>query len=54
MNESNRNPVDAADNLAAGRSRAEWTTPKLIRLRARDAESGSNPIVPEGQFAMGS
>ena len=54
MNQSNRNPMDGTGNAAAQGPRGTWTTPKLTRLRARDAELGSNPLTTEGAFAKGS
>jgi hypothetical protein len=54
MNQSNRNPMDGADKAAPHGPRGAWTTPKLSRLRARDAELGSNPFVGEGVFGKGS
>jgi hypothetical protein len=54
MDQSNRNPMDGADKPARQGPRRTWTTPKLTRLRARDAELGSNPFVAEGVFGKGS
>ena len=41
MNQNNRNPMDGADNAAGQASRGAWTTPKVTRLRARDANRPS-------------
>jgi hypothetical protein len=54
MDQSNRNPMDGAGKTATQAPRGAWTTPKLTRLRARDAELGSNPFVGEGVFGKGS
>lgn len=34
--------------------RQQWATPRLVRMRAGDAELGANPLRPEGPIAMGS
>jgi hypothetical protein len=31
-----------------------WTAPKIVRMRAGDAEIGGNPNRPEGPIAFGS
>jgi hypothetical protein len=48
MDKNNRNQV------AAQGSRGAWTTPKITRLRARDAEASANDIIEDGQFSFGS
>lgn len=42
------------DRDRASSPRQEWATPRLVRMRAGDAEVGANPLRPEGPIAMGS
>jgi hypothetical protein len=53
MNQDKDNSVNAADGRE-GNGRRTWSAPKLVRLRAHEAEGGANPLTPEGQFATGS
>jgi len=50
MNDNNCPPGKTA-GTKQGRA---WETPKLTRLRAQEAQGGSNPFVKEGPFGMAS
>lgn len=46
-----RDEQTAADRIGA---RGVWTTPRLTRMAAGDAEFGPNPLIPDGQISEGS
>jgi hypothetical protein len=44
----------AESTRAVAPDRRPWNAPRLIRIKAGEAEIGSNPIMPEGPIAKGS
>jgi len=53
MNHGSDKSTMGSDERGTSGRRA-WSAPRLVRLGAREAEGGANPLTPEGQFATGS
>lgn len=52
MDEANDSP--RFSDAAALPPAQPWIRPEVVRMRAGDAEAGSNPLRPEGPIATGS
>jgi hypothetical protein len=46
--------ANSVTGAAAGHDKEAWVEPKVVRMRAGDAENTVNPVGPDGTFASGS